>query len=64
MLLHDAPNVLMVKVIADMEYRIIGAMVRENLSREEAIKEIKKRTNDRTKWVKAIYQVDRNDPKA
>ena len=63
LLLHDAPNVLKVKVIADMEYRIKGAMERDNLSRDEAIKDIKKTTNDRNKWVKAIYHVDRNDPR-
>jgi len=63
LLLHDAPNVLQVKVIADMEYRIKGAMERDNLSRDEAIKDIKKTTNDRNKWVKSIYHVDRNDPR-
>ncbi len=63
LLLHDAPNVLKVKVIADMEYRIKAAMERNNFGHDEALKYIKKVSNDRNKWVKALYGVDRNDPK-
>ncbi|MFO8010016.1 MAG: cytidylate kinase family protein [Dehalococcoidia bacterium] len=62
LLLHNVPNVLRVRVIADWEYRIEAAMERNNLDRENAIKFIKEADEERNKWVKSIYGVDRNDP--
>ncbi len=62
LLLQEAPNVLKVKVIADMEYRIKAAMERDNFSRDEAIEYIRKVDNERNGWVKAVYNIDRNDP--
>lgn len=62
LLLRDAPQLIRVKVIADMEYRIRAAMERQGMSRDEAIDYIHKADENRDKWVKAIYNVDRNDP--
>lgn len=62
LLLQGVPHLLRLKVIADMEYRIKAAMERSHLSREEAIEYIKRMDEERNQWVKAIYQVDRNNP--
>lgn len=62
LLLEGIPHVLRLKVIADMEYRILAAMERNHLSREEAVEYIKRMDEERNLWVKALYHVDRNDP--
>lgn len=62
LLLHGVPHHLRLKVVADMEYRIKAAMERGNFTREKAIQYIKRIDEERDKWVKAVYSVDRNDP--
>lgn len=62
LLLQGVPHHLRLKVVADMEYRIKEAMERSSFSREKAIKYIQTFGDERDKWVKAIYGVDRNDP--
>jgi len=54
-------HVLRVRVIADMEYRIKGAMARKNLSREGAIAFIKKIDKQRDKWTRFLYGVEWTD---
>lgn len=62
-LLKDVPNVLRVRVIANMEQRIKGAMERSQLAnREEAIQVIKALDDKRIKWTKFLYHVDWHDP--
>ena len=62
LLLEDVPHVLRILVIANMEFRIRAAMERTDLTRPEAIDFIKKVDEKRNKWVKYLYNVERNDP--
>ncbi len=62
LLIKDACPVIKVKVIADMEQRILFAMERNKISREEAIPYIKKMDKYRKKWTKFLYDIDWNDP--
>jgi cytidylate kinase len=61
-LLQGIPHVLRVRVIADIEFRIKGAMDRTRLTRREAIEYIKKADEKRTRWTKFLYHVDWHDP--
>lgn len=62
LLLHGVPHHLRLKVVADMEYRINAAIQRGNFTRDKAIKYIHNKDDERDKWVRAVYGVDRNDP--
>jgi cytidylate kinase len=62
LLFRGLPHVLRVRVIANMEFRINGAMDRRHLSREEATQFIKKVDDKRSKWTKFLYGVDWRDP--
>ena len=62
LLLHGIPHHLRFKVVADMEYRTKAAIERSSFTREKAIKYIHDLDEERDKWVKAVYGVDRNDP--
>lgn len=62
LLLHGIPHHLRLKVVADMEYRIKAAVERSGFTREKAMQYIKRIDDDRDKWVKSMYDVDRNDP--
>jgi len=64
LLIPDAPNLLRVKVIADMEYRIKTVMERDGLTRDDAVDFIHARDTERDRWVKTIFGVDRNDATA
>lgn len=61
-LLKGIPHILRVRVIANMELRIKGAMERRKLSREDAIHYIKKVDDERIKWTKFLYHMDWHDP--
>jgi cytidylate kinase len=61
-LLQGVPHVLKVRVIANMEFRIKGAMERTRLDRREAIDYIKKADEKRIRWTKFLYHVDWHDP--
>jgi cytidylate kinase len=61
-LLQGIPNVLRVRVIADIEFRIKGAMERTRLTKREAIEYIKKADEKRSRWTKFLYHVDWHDP--
>ncbi len=62
LLLKGIPHHLRLKVVADMEYRIEAAMERNNFTREKAIQYIHQKDEERDKWVRSIYGVDRRDP--
>lgn len=62
LLLSDIPEVLRVRVIADMEYRIRAVMENENLSRDEAVAYIERVDTDRSRWVRLLYGVEWTDP--
>jgi len=61
-LLRDAPHVLRVRIIANMEFRIQGAMDLHHMSEGEAKRFIAKVDDERVKWARFLYQVDWNDP--
>jgi cytidylate kinase len=61
-LLKGVPHVLRVRVIANMEFRIKGAMGRGQLAREDAVQVIKAMDEKRTRWTKFLYHVDWADP--
>ncbi len=62
LLLKGVAHVVKVKVIADMEQRIMFAMERNKFSREEAMVYINTVDDQRQKWTKFLYDVDWNDP--
>ncbi len=62
LLLRDLPNVLKVRLIAPMEYRVRGAMIERNLSRDDALRHIEKGDEERSLWVRRVYGVDVADP--
>ena len=57
-LLSDVPNVLKVRIIADMEDRVAEEMRRENISAERALYILKKDDNERRKWSLQLYGTD------
>lgn len=56
-------HVLKVRIIADMEERVKLEMERENISKDEAIRLLKKDDNERKKWSEYLYDTDTADPK-
>jgi cytidylate kinase len=61
LMLGPVSHALRVRVIADMEFRIKGAMARKNLNREGAIAFIQKIDNQRDKWTRFLYGVEWKD---
>jgi cytidylate kinase len=61
-LLKGVPHVLRVRVVADAEFRIKGAMDRTRLVRNEAIEYINKMDEKRVRWTRFLYHVDWTDP--
>lgn len=61
-LLQGVPHVLRVRVIANMEFRIKGAMERTKLNRKEALEYLRKADEKRIKWTRFLYHVDWHDP--
>ncbi len=62
LLLRDVCPVIRVKVIADMEQRILFAMEHNRISREKALPYIKKMDKYRTQWTRFLYDIDWQDP--
>lgn len=62
LLLKGISHVIKVKVIANREQRIVFAMERNKLSKEEALLYIDNIDKQREKWTKFLYDVDWNDP--
>ena len=61
LMLGPVSHILRVRVIADMEFRIKGAMSRKNLGREAAIAFIQKIDKQRDKWTRFLYGVEWKD---
>ena len=61
-LLKGVPHVLRVRVIANREFRIRGAMERTKLNRKEAFEYLRKADEKRIKWARFLYHVDWHDP--
>jgi len=62
LLLAGIPQVLRVRVIADLERRIRAAMDQAKLDREQAIAHIQRVDKERSKWAQVLYGVDWDDP--
>jgi cytidylate kinase len=62
LLLSDLPQVLRVRVIADMEFRIKAAMERADLKRDQAVARIEKMDRERSRWARFLYAVEWDDP--
>jgi cytidylate kinase len=60
--IEKIPNVLKVRIIADMENRVKLEMARENISEREALRLLKNDDKERRKWCKYIYGIDKWDP--
>ena len=57
----DVPHLLKVRIIADMEDRIVSLMERDNLNRDQAIAFLEKDDRDRKTWSYQVYGVDTAD---
>ena len=62
LLLADLPQVLRVRIIANMEYRVEALMKRATFSKEQAIAHIRQVSKDRSRWTKLLFNVDWKDP--
>jgi cytidylate kinase len=56
--LKDAPHVLKVRIIANMEYRIECMMQREAVSKNKAEQMVKEVDEERRKWSRKLYDFD------
>jgi len=56
----EIPNILKVRIIANLDYRIKVVMERENISEEKARKNIYKIDVERRKWSMYLYGIDTN----
>ena len=59
----DVPQVLNVRIISGMEGRIKIVMERDNISRKEAWRVVKKVDAQRKKWGRTLYGIDPEDPR-
>lgn len=57
----DIPNVLKVRIVANIEDRIMEEMKRENISEEKARYILVKDDEERRKWSMFLYGIDTND---
>ena len=58
LLLKGVPHVLKVRIIADIEDRVVNEMKQEGTSRQEAMNLITRDDQERRKWTKNLYGVD------
>lgn len=62
LLLQGVPQLLRVRIIAGMEYRIEHAMKNKGFSREQAIEHIQEMDKTRAHWARTVWGVEVNDP--
>ena len=62
LLLSEIPQVLRVRVIAEMQYRIKARMEESNLKEEEAIAYIQRVDKERRRWARLLYGVEWENP--
>ncbi len=62
LLLRGVPDVLRVRVVANMEFRIRALTDHHNVTREQAMQYIKKMDEGRVRWTKFLYHADWQDP--
>jgi cytidylate kinase len=62
LLLPGVPNILRIRVLAELEFRTRAVMQRLKIDREKAKQYITDVDSDRDKWVKFLYNIDWHDP--
>ncbi len=62
LLMKGVPNILKIRVLGDMEFRINGVNKNLNLDREEAKIYIKNVDTERSKWTYSLFGRDWSDP--
>ncbi len=62
LLLQGVPNLLKVRIIANMDFRVDSVMEQQNVCREDACTYIKREDEKRAKWTKFLYNMDWSDP--
>jgi cytidylate kinase len=60
---NDIPHVLKVRIVADLEDRIVTEMARQHISREQALEQLQDDDYERRQWGLKIFGVDTGDPK-
>ncbi len=63
LLLTEIPQVLKIRIIADMEDRINLLQKRENVTKEAAAEIIENEDKNRIHWTRYLYKTDIHDPK-
>jgi cytidylate kinase len=63
MLLADIAHVLRVRVIVEMEERVQLLMDRQQIPRQDAIRQIEHEDQERADWYRTFYRIDMNDPR-
>jgi len=61
-LLHEIPNVLKIRLVAPLTYRVKSVMEKKRLTEGEAIKYIENVDEKRKQWTRFLYDVDWTDP--
>ncbi len=61
--LADVPNVLKVRIIADLDDRLNEEINRENLAYDEALKKLSQEDGERARWTKQLFSRDNHDPR-
>jgi cytidylate kinase len=62
LLLRGVPDVLKVRVIANMDFRIRALTDHHMVSREQAVQYIKRMDEERERWTRFLYHEDWRDP--
>lgn len=63
LLLTEIPQILKVRIFAEMEDRITFLQQKQNISREQALLDIEIEDRNRSNWTRYLYKVDINDPR-
>lgn len=63
LLLTEIPQVLKVRILAEIEDRITFLQQKQNISREQALLDIENEDKNRSNWTRYLYNTDINDPK-
>jgi cytidylate kinase len=61
-LLLEVPNVLKIRLVAPLPYRVKSVMEKKSFTEQEAIKYIEKVDEKRKQWTRLLYDVDWTDP--
>ena len=63
LLLTEIPQILKVRIFAEIENRITFLQQKQNISREQALLDIEIEDRNRSNWTRYLYKVDINDPR-